>query len=172
MIDIEEPEVSISLEKKMEINDIVSGAERQSVEIERIDTGFRPGSSAIQAERKESFPGSRITVGESPGTGLEKVIIGADLAFTIEGEIKEREMVNNPLPAYPEGLNRSALIRIRIVVLPDGSVSPSEMVPVRKENQVLEELSMKYLRLWRFSPLPSGDSRRQSGIVSFNFKIN
>ena len=106
-----------------------------------------------------------------PGAGMETGTIGRDLGFEIEGEIKGRQVLANPLPSYPEGLNQNAVIRIRIIVLPDGSVSSSGMVPVRKENARLEELTMEKLKLWRFSPLPEGQDDNQTGTVTFRFVV-
>jgi len=121
-------------------------------------------------DRKETFDGTKITVGEQPGMGMETGQISLE-PFIIEGEISGREILSNPLPEYPEGLNKNAAIRIRFTVLPDGNVKSSGMVPVRKEDAVLEELSMSMLKLWRFSPLPEGDTREQSGVITFNFQV-
>ena len=171
MIEIEEPTISVPQEQRITPNDIIRTAERQAFDLgtPEIDAPITD-RSIFSMDRKESFEGSRITVGEEPGTGIETGTIG-DEPFIIEGEIKGRDILSNPLPSYPEGLNKNAAIRIRFTVLPDGTVSSSGMVPVRKENSVLEELSMQSLRLWRFSPLPAGDTRNQSGIITFIYKV-
>jgi len=171
MIEIEEPTISVPAEQRVTPNDIIRNAERQAFEVTAPDFDVPASDRSIfTMDRKESFEGSRITVGEEPGTGIETGTIG-DEPFIIDGEIKGREIVFNPLPEYPEGLNKNAAIRIRFTVLFDGSVSSSGMVPVRKENSVLEELTMKTLRLWRFSPLPEGDLREQSGIITFRYQV-
>lgn len=173
MIEIEEPTISVPNEQRIRTDDIISNAEKQTFEVGAPDFKLPlTNRSIFSMDRKESFQGSRITIGEQPGTGIETGTIGADLfGITIEGEIKGRELILNPLPAYPQGLNQNAIIKIQLVVLPDGTISSSDMIPVRKENAVLEELTMNTLKLWRFSSLPNGDNRNQTGIITFNFKV-
>jgi len=173
MIEIEEPTISVPNEQRIRTDDIITNAEKQTFEVVAPDFDIPiTNRSIFSMDRKENFQGSRITIGEQPGTGIETSTIGADLVgVTIEGEIKGREIISNPLPEYPQGLNQNAIIKIQLVVLPDGTVSSSDMVPVRKENAVLEELSMNTLKLWRFSSLPAGDKRNQTGVITFNFKV-
>jgi len=171
MIEIEEPTISVSSEQRITPNDMAMTAERQAFEIAAPDFDAPTVDRSIfSMDRKESFEGSRLTVGEEPGTGMETGVIG-DEPFIIEGEIKGRDIVSNPLPQYPQGLNQNASIKIRFNVLPNGTVSSSGMVPVRKENAILEELAMQSLRLWRFSALPQGDTRQQSGIITIIFTV-
>ncbi|MFC1608250.1 hypothetical protein ACFL47_09790 [Candidatus Latescibacterota bacterium] len=173
MIEIEEPTIRVSAEQRIETNDIINNAEKQIIEVAA--PSFEPvpvRDSGFTLDRKQVYQGSRITVGEQPGAGIETGTIGRDVAnFTIEGEIKGRDIMSNPLPEYPDGLNKNAQIKISFVVLPDGSVSAREMFPVKKENAVLEELAMARLKLWKFSALPEGSSRNQKGIITFEFKL-
>jgi len=171
MIEIEEPTISVPAEQRIMPRDIIKNAERQTFDLATPDFELPAADRSIfTMDRKESFEGSKITVGTEPGSGIETGVIG-DEPFIIEGEIKGREIVFNPLPEYPEGLNKNAEIKIRFVVLPDGTVSSSGMIPVRKEDAMLEELTMKTLKLWRFSPLPEGDTREQTGIITFIYKV-
>lgn len=174
MIEIEEPTISVPAEQRIESQEIVTNAKKLTVEVESPE--FETPSfnrDAIPMDRKMSFQGSKITVGEQPGAGIETGIIGADEAinFIIEGEIEGRKVLSNPLPEYPEGLNKNATIKIACVVLPDGSVSSTGMIPVRKENAVLEELAMNSLKLWRFAPLPEDINQNQKGFITFVFKV-
>ena len=172
MIEIEEPTISMPNQQRIESDDIITAAERLSIEVEAPDISVPATNSSIfPMDRKAAFEGSRIDIGEQPGTGIETGTIGADLIFEIEGELKGRDIISNPLPTYPEGLNTSATIKIQFEVLPDGAVSSSGMILVRKENAVLEELTTQTLKLWRFSPLPAGDQRRQTGIITFNYRV-
>ncbi|MFC1692138.1 hypothetical protein ACFL1R_01375 [Candidatus Latescibacterota bacterium] len=172
MIEIEEPTISVSSEQRIESHDIVTEAERQAIEVNAPDITIPVlDGSIFSTDRKENFQGSKITIGEQPGTGIETSTIGSDFNIIIEGEIKGRDIVSDPHPVYPEGLNKSAVIKIKFEVLPDGSVSSSGMVPVRKENAVLEELTMNTLKLWRFSPLSPGDERKQAGTITFNYSV-
>jgi hypothetical protein len=174
MIDIDEPTISVPSQNRIESKDIVSTAAKLKTEIDpqRVDSPVRP-SEILSMDRKVNYQGSRISVGEQPGAGIETSVIGASEAinFTIEGEVQGRKVLSNPLPQYPEGLNKTATIRISFAVQPDGAVSASGMVPVRKENAVLEELAMNSLKLWRFSPLPEGSSATQRGIITFVFSL-
>lgn len=174
MIDIEEPAISVPSQQRLESKDIISTAARLKTDIDpqRVNSPVRP-AEILSMDRKVNYQGSRITVGEQPGGGIETSVIGTQEAvnFTIEGEIQGRKVVSNPLPRYPEGLNKTATIRISFAVLPDGSVSASGMVPVRKENAVLEELAMNSLKLWRFSPLSEGSRTTQRGIITFVFSL-
>ncbi len=171
MIEIEEPTISVSNEQRIVPNEIIRNAERQSFELAAPDMAAPVSDRSIfSMDRKETFDGSRITVGEQPGAGIETGQLSLE-PFIIEGEISGREILFNPLPEYPEGLNKDASIRIRFTVLPDGSVKSTGMVPVRKEDARLEELSMNMLKRWRFSPLPEGERQEQSGIITFNFQV-
>jgi hypothetical protein len=173
MIEIEEPTITVSAEQRIESHDIVANAEKQKIEVSPPAFEKPPlRADEFTLDRKQVYQGSRITVGEQPGAGIETGTIGRDVAnFTIEGEVTGREILFNPLPKYPEGLNKNAQIKISFIVNPDGAVSPTDMFPVRKENAVLEELAMSNLKLWKFSRLPAGDNRRQKGIITFDFKV-
>ena len=174
MIEIEEPTISVPALERIESRDIVTNARRMKIEVDA--PAFETPAvnrDIISMDRKERFQGSQITVGEQPGTGMETGVIGAEEAvnFIIEGELEGRKIQSNPLPRYPEGLNKNATIKIAFEVFPDGAVSSSGMVPVRKENAVLEELAMNSLKLWRFSPLPDGGTNNQKGVITFVFKV-
>lgn len=171
MIEIEEPTISVPREQRVTPSDLVRNAERQAFDISVPDFEAPTADRSIfSMDRKESFEGTRFDVGEQPGTGMETSTIG-DEPFIIEGEIKGRDILFSPLPQYPEGLNKNASIKIRFNVLPDGSVSSSGMLPVRKEDAVLEELTMKTLKLWRFSNLPQGDDSIQTGVITFTYQV-
>ena len=174
MIEIEEPTISVPAENRIETQDIITNAKKITVEIKAPE--FTPRSfnrEILPMDRKESYQGSKISVGEKPGAGIETGVIGADevINFIIEGELEGRKILSNPLPTYPEGLNKNATIKISFEVLPDGFVSPTGMIPVRKENAILENIAMKSLKLWRFSPLSEGSTQKQRGIITFVFKV-
>jgi len=174
MLEIEEPTLSVPTQRRLESEDIVTSAARITTDLEAPQIDMPPPPPDLMAiDRKQSFQGSRITAGDLVGAGIETGVIGAEVAvnFTIEGEIEGRRVLVNPLPSYPEGLNQNATIQISFAVLPDGTVSSAGMVPVRKENAVLEELAMTSLRLWRFSPLPPGNERTQRGVITFIFQV-
>jgi len=115
-----------------------------------------PGN--VDSDLKESAPAGNI------GTP------GPSQPFTIEGDAAKRTIINQVIPKYPPGLQREAVVRIRFTVLPDGSIGA--MIPVQKGDPVLEELTMKALRQWRFNPLlPSAEQKNVQGIITFRFKL-
>lgn len=81
-----------------------------------------------------------------------------------------RKKISGELPAYPEGVNVQAQIKIEAVVVPDGTVK--SLKPAQKGNTKLEEAAMKEVRLWRFEPLkrsmPQAD---QVCVITFNFRL-
>jgi len=171
MIEIEEPTITVSNQHRIESQDIITKAEKQKIEVQSPSFELPPlEAGKFTMDRKEVYEGSKITVGEQPGAGIETGTIGADVAnYTIEGEAKERKVIYDPQPEYTKGLKDTAKIRIAFAVLPDGTVSNTDMYPVRKANADLEEFAMVVLKTWRFSPLPEGDNRIQKGIITFEF---
>jgi hypothetical protein len=172
MIEIEEPTISVPTEQRIESHDIITNAERQTFEVKAPEITLPADDKSIfTMDRKESYQGSKIDVGEQPGAGIETARFGSDMVdIVIDGEIEDRSLYT-PKPDYPEGLNKQAVIKIKITVLPDGSVSPAEMVTVRKENTVLEELSKNKLKTWRFRPLPEGQTQKQNGTVTLVYQV-
>ena len=172
MIEIEEPTIHVPAETRIESHDIITNAERQTFDVEAPEFKLPVSDKSIfSMDRKENYQGSQIIVGEQPGAGIETTQFGSDMVdIIIDGEIENRSLYT-PKPEYPEGLNKEAVIKIKITVLADGSVSPAEMLSVRKENTVLEELSKNQLKTWRFRPLPDGQTEKQSGTVTLIYKV-
>jgi protein TonB len=86
--------------------------------------------------------------------------------FQIEG--LNRNPVDTPAPVYAEQVN--AVIRVRIVVAPNGQII--QMIPLIKGNARLEEAVMAALRSWRFNPLPpNAPQENQTGQVTFRFTL-
>ena len=169
MIEIEEPTISVSTQNRIDSQDFITKAEKQKIEVQ-VPAFKLPEGEKFTMDRKEVYEGSRITVGEQPGAGIETGTIGADVAkYTIEGEAKERTVIYDPQPEYAKGLKDTAKIRISFAVLVDGTVSNTDMFPVTKANADLEEFAMVFLKTWRFSPLPAGDNRIQKGVITFEF---
>lgn len=81
-----------------------------------------------------------------------------------------RKKLSGALPEYPAGVKVEALIKIEIVVLPDGRVK--SLRPVQKGNTKLEEAAMNETRLWMFEPLTKSTPQRdQTCLVTFNFRL-
>ncbi|MBC7185611.1 MAG: TonB family protein [Calditrichaeota bacterium] len=95
---------------------------------------------------------------------------GGQESFKIEGEAANRQILYKVIPEYPHGLQREAVVRVRFVVLPDGSVG--EMVPVLKGDATLESITLQALRQWRFNPLPPGAPQKEvTGIITFRYLL-
>ncbi len=88
-------------------------------------------------------------------------------AYYLEGEIRQRTIINEVIPEYPEGLQRNATVRVQFEVHPNGRVG--EMVIVKKDEPVLEELSLQSLSQWRFNPIPQDIV--QQGIITFIYRL-
>lgn len=88
-------------------------------------------------------------------------------AYFLEGEIRQRTILNEVIPEYPEGLQRNATVRVQFDVHPNGRVG--EMVIIKKDEPVLEELSLESLSQWRFNPIPQDVV--QKGIITFIYRL-
>jgi TonB family protein len=81
-----------------------------------------------------------------------------------------RRKISGELPKYPQGATVSAQVRIRTVVLPDGTVRSVQ--PEQKANSLFEEAAMKAVRSWKFEPLGSSLPQvEQTCIITFSFKL-
>ncbi len=89
--------------------------------------------------------------------------------FTIEGDAAKRTLVKKVIPQYPPGLQKEATVKIRVFVLPNGEIG--QMLPVLKGDSVLEEITLKSLREWKFNPLPPGENKTVQGIVTFRYEL-
>lgn len=93
-----------------------------------------------------------------------------DKPYEISWEGVVRDILYDPLPKYPEGLDKEARIKIRITVLPNGTIG--DLIPLQKADATLESETMKTLRLWRLSPLKSTDPQlNQTAIITFRFVL-
>lgn len=93
-----------------------------------------------------------------------------DKPYEISWEGVVREVLNGPLPIYPEGLDKEASIRIKITVLPDGTIG--NLIPIQKADATLESVTMKTLKLWKLSPLkPTDPQLNQTAVITFRFVL-
>lgn len=90
------------------------------------------------------------------------------LLYHIEWEGKvNRIKTGGELPRFPHGVKESAIVRFRVVVLPDGTIE--RIFPLEKANPDFERVAFEALRTWKFNPI--NEDVKQSGIVTFNFKV-
>lgn len=90
------------------------------------------------------------------------------LSYHIEWEGKvNRIKTAGELPRFPQGVKESAIVRFRVVVLPDGTIE--RIFPLEKANPDFEHVAFEALRTWKFNPI--NENVKQSGIVTFNFRV-
>ncbi|MFC1527684.1 energy transducer TonB [Candidatus Neomarinimicrobiota bacterium] len=93
-----------------------------------------------------------------------------DKPYEISWEGVVRDILYDPLPQYPEGFDKEARIRIKITVLPNGTIG--DLIPLQKADATLESVTMKTLKLWRLSPLkPTDPQMNQTAVISFRFVL-
>ncbi len=151
---------------------------------EKVDVLEKPGeiiganlgkdeSGVSQGFRKEIKPEvgiSGIRKGEIGQTSRE--FFGSGIvprfSYKIEWEGKiNRVKVSGELPRFPQGVRESAVVRFRIIVLPDGTVE--RIFPLEKANPEFERAVFEVLRSWRFNPID--ENVKQAGVITFNFKL-
>ncbi len=116
--------------------------------------------------------------GKSVGEKVDAIVVagqkGGDVKFDKPYEISwegvVREILYDPLPAYPAGLDKEARIRIKITVLPNGTIG--DLIPLQKADATLESVTMKTLKMWRLSSLkPSDPQLNQTAVITFRFVL-
>ena len=123
------------------------------------------------SEKDFTQPGGRVLEGSdglSPASDIGATT--ANMPYTIEGEAAKRSIVSQVLPEYPPGLQQEAVVKIRFWVLPDGRIG--SMIPVRKGDPTLDQVTMRTMRQWRFNALPSGaEQNNAEGVITFVYKL-
>lgn len=91
-------------------------------------------------------------------------------AFQIEGDLKNRLILQKILPQPVSGLQTDIIIKLRIIVNGDGIVT--EAVPVQKGDSRVEQNALDALKKWRFNQLPASERHiLQTGIITLYFKL-
>jgi outer membrane biosynthesis protein TonB len=171
MIEIEEPAISVSEEERMARKRLTREEDEKRMPI--------PEKKRLYLRKQEAFPAMgekkhfdrKMDIGIVPGSGRETTQVGADVeaAFTIEGEVKNREILSKVLPD-PTEVHREAVIRIWFTVRPDGMVGATK--PVRKGDTHLENLALAALKQWRFHALnPEQKQVIQTGEITFTYTL-
>jgi protein TonB len=126
-------------------------------EIDNSEKNIQPATEQMDAEKPSIAP--------SPMQGEQ-----TQQPYTIEGEAAKRTVIEQEIPQYPPNLQKEAVVRIRFTVLPDGYIG--QMIPVQKGEPVLEEITMKALRKWRFNPLPPDvEQANAQGVITFRYEL-
>ncbi|MBW6516403.1 MAG: energy transducer TonB [Candidatus Cloacimonetes bacterium] len=88
-------------------------------------------------------------------------------AYYLEGEILQRTIVKEVVPDYPAGLQRNATVTIQFSVYPDGSVA--DLIIIKRDEAILEELSLNSLAQWQFNSIPQNII--QKGQITFVYQL-
>jgi TonB family protein len=120
-------------------------------------------------------PGSKPS-DKSVGQKLDAIAVpgqkGGDVKFEKPYEISwegvVREVLYDPYPEYPEGVNIEGKIKIEITVLPDGTIG--ELILLQKLDATLESEALKTMKFWRFNSLkPTDPQLNQTAVITFRF---
>ncbi len=105
------------------------------------------------------------------GSGNEAGGLGSSVAFAVQwAGGGSRKLLSGDVPAYPPGVNVSAQIKLRVVVLPDGTVRSA--APGQKGDTRLENAAIGKVKLWKFEPLLGAQQQvEQICTVTFNFTL-
>lgn len=126
----------------------------------------RPGIDENARDRlasEESLPESRTEAREMVDTSL-------NLNAEIEGPVKGRKIVYQPLPPDVEEIENEVEFKLKFWVLPDGTIG--EVIPLKRGDTRLEQIAIRYLKKWQFEPLPPGVPQQQIwGTIPIKFTL-
>lgn len=105
------------------------------------------------------------------GAGDRAGGLGNNVAYAVQwAGGGNRKLLNGDVPVYPAGVNISAQIKLKVRVMPDGSVR--SVAPAQKGDTRLENAAISKVKLWRFEPLLSSQTQsEQDCSITFNFTL-
>ena len=103
----------------------------------------------------------------NPGTG-GGTTYGTGYSIGWGGKGK-RAVLSWNVPKYPPGVNIEGNVVLSFTILPNGTVG--SVVPVKKLDPKLDNLSINALKTWRFEKLPAGETFVQTVTISFPFRL-
>jgi len=173
-VDVKEPEIPVAGKEKIFANEspirlgdkIEIGGEPERETPENILSLFGEVTEDFDIENvsiSEKFQADTI----SRETGMN---VSAVQSYTIEWVGGQREKLRGNLPVYPQGINKTAVIRLRFRVFPNGTVG--EILPLRKGNTILENIAINALKEWQFNSFEEAAPQvMQEGIITFVYKL-
>ncbi len=82
----------------------------------------------------------------------------------------QRKIYSYIIPPYPEGVDKEIDIRLKFVIMPDGTVG--NIIPLTKADTRLESAAINSLRQWRFEPLaPNQKQIEQMAVIVFPYRL-
>jgi len=174
MLEEEAPTLPQDVRDKVPVEDTVqrTGERVDPVSGVAMESKVKPGTS-LPGE-KEVKGSRRIDVGEKATSEISTQGIGgtqiSQKPYDIRWEGGDREILADPLPGFPDGINREVVLRMRITVLPNGTMG--EIIPLQKGDVTLENVTIQALKKWRFNSLEqSAPQVSQNGIITFRFVL-
>ncbi|KAB2922841.1 MAG: hypothetical protein F9K22_10645 [Bacteroidetes bacterium] len=132
-----------------------------------VSTGFGTRENALGASASRSNNTVAAPFGAEGGGGGTGNSVGYSLQWTSGGN---RALLSGDVPAYPPGVNVSAQIKLRVIVLPNGSVKAA--APAQKGETRLENAAIAKVKLWKFEPLLAAQPQlEQICTITFNFTL-
>ncbi len=131
-------------------------------DVVRPTAGNNPDGRGIGSGR-----GTGSGIGDGIGSGFGD---GLGDGFGIDWGGRIRKIYNYIIPKYPEGVYKEIDVKLRFVILPDGSVGRINVV--KKADSKLEQVAIEALKLWRFEPLALTQSgASQTVTITFPFRL-
>lgn len=134
-----------------------------------------PAAKKPQAKTSAGKQQTRTETVPSPVTRRRRAVegvaggAGKSTGYSIEWSgAGSRRLLSGRIPEYPKGTDKEMPVLLRFTVLPDGSVT--NIIPVRRSDELLEREAISALRTWRFDQLPPQyEQKPQVGTITFNF---
>jgi len=132
-----------------------------------VSTGFGTRENTLGSSASRSTNTVAAPFGAEGGGGGTGNSVGYSLQWSSGGN---RALLSGDVPSYPPGVNVSAQIKLRVIVLPNGSVKAA--APAQKGETRLENAAIAKVKLWKFEPLLAAQPQlEQVCTISFNFTL-
>ena len=171
-IDMPDEVISMNSSKKSintEAPAITSSGKTAATEDQKRYTSLGYGSRDNTVGKSTSF--SDATVSTPFGAGAEDGALGNNTAFVLQwAGGGNRKLIGGDMPTYPSGVNQEVQIKLRVVVLPNGTVR--SVSPAQKGETRLENAAIAKVRFWKFEPLLTAQPQvEQVCTITFNFTL-
>ena len=166
----EKPEITVAKKEKIFLNEYPV---RLGDKIEIRGEPDRESANEIISmfeDRAENFETNRFKMTEDRENDIEANDAGMNVSnlqkYSIDWVGGPREKLRGNLPVYPAGVNKSAVIRLRFKVFPEGTIG--EILPLRKGDTALENSAINILKEWKFNTLEENAPQvMQEGNITF-----
>ncbi len=157
-------ETADEFKEKAEVKDNNEKEKVKTAEAKNTDKdGVKTTPKNDQGKKGKDNKGSN----PNPGTG-GGTTYGTGYSIGWGGKGK-RAVLSWNVPKYPPGVNVEGNVVLSFTILPNGTVG--SVVPVKKLDPKLDNLSINALKTWRFEKLPAGENFVQSVTITFPFRL-